>query len=101
MILDNFGTKNSSLSILSIMSFDGLKLDKGLITNIVTNTRSQIVAKAVVDVCRKLGATIAATGVETQDQLNVLKELQCDYAQGDFFNKPIAVDTFELRYLQE
>lgn len=100
VILDNFGTKNSSLSVLSIMEFDGLKLDRSLMTNIVSNRRSQIVAKAIVDVCRELGATVTATGIETQDQFNILKELQCDYAQGFFFNKPIAPEAFETRYLQ-
>ncbi|MDD3362594.1 MAG: bifunctional diguanylate cyclase/phosphodiesterase [Hespellia sp.] len=101
VILDNFGTKNSSLSILSIMEFDSLKLDKGLITNIVSSRRSQIVAKAIVDVCKELGASVTASGIETQDQFNILKELHCDYAQGFFFNKPIAPEAFEVRYLQD
>ena len=78
--------KDSSFSILSIMEFDGLKLDKSLITNIVGNRRSRIVAKAVIDICRQLGAYVLASGVETQDQLNVLEELGCDYAQGTLFN---------------
>lgn len=99
--LDHFGAKNSSFSILSIMEFDGLKLDSSLVANIVGNSRSQIVAKAVIDVCRKLGVHVAASGVETQDQLNVLKELGCDYVQGPLFNKPITIDTFEVRYLKQ
>lgn len=101
VILDHFGAKNSSFSILSIMEFDGLKLDTSLVTNIVGSTRSQIVARAVIDICRRLGTSILADGVETQDQLNVLKELGCDYAQGTFFNKPITIDTFEVRYLKD
>ena len=101
VVLDHFGAKNSSFSILSIMEFDGLKLDKSVITDIVRNSRSQIVAKAVIDICRQLGAYVEAAGVETQDQLNVLKELGCDYAQGALFNKPIKIETFELRYLKE
>lgn len=100
VILDHFGAKNSSFSILSLMEFDGLKLDKSLITNIVANSRSQIVAKAVIDICRQLGAYVIASGVETQDQLNVLEELGCDLAQGAFFNKPITIETFEVRYLK-
>ena len=100
VVLDHFGAKDSSFSILSIMEFDGLKLDKSLVTNIVGNNRSQIVAKAVIDVCRQLGVHVAAAGVETQDQLNVLKELGCDYAQGTLFNKPITIDTFEVRYMK-
>ena len=101
VILDHFGAKNSSFSILSIMAFDGLKLDESLITNIVGNRRSRIVAKAVVEICRQLGAYVLAEGVETQDQLNVLEELGCDYAQGTLFNKPITIDTIEVRYLKE
>ena len=100
VILDHFGAKDSSFSILSLMEFDGLKLDKSLITNIVGNRRSQIVAQAVIDICRQLGAYVQAAGVETQDQLNVLAELGCDYAQGAFFNKPITIETFEVRYLR-
>ena len=100
VILDHFGAKDSSFSILSLMEFDGLKLDKSLITNIVGNTRSRIVAQAVIDICRQLGASVQASGVETQDQLNVLKELGCDYVQGSLFNKPITIETFEVRYLK-
>ena len=100
VILDHFGAKDSSFSILSLMEFDGLKLDKSLITNIVGNARSRIVAQAVIDICRQLGASVQAAGVETQDQLNVLKELGCDYAQGTLFNKPITIESFEVRYLK-
>ena len=100
VILDHFGAKDSSFSILSLMEFDSLKLDKSLITDIVGNSRSHIVARAVIDICRQLGASVQASGVETQDQLNVLKELGCDYAQGALFNKPITIETFEVRYLK-
>ena len=101
VILDHFGAKDSSLSILSVMEFDGLKLDKGIVSNIVSSGRSRIVAKAVIDICRQLGAYVLASGVETQDQLNVLNELGCHYAQGSLFNKPITIDTFEVRYLKD
>lgn len=77
-----------------------MKLDKSLVANIVGNNRSRIVAKAIIDICRQSGAFVSASGVETQDQLNVLKELGCDYAQGSLFNKAITIDTFETRYLQ-
>ena len=101
VILDHFGSKNSSFSILSLMEFDGLKLDKSVISNLVGNRRSRLVAKAVIDICRQLGAVVMASGVETQDQVNVLEELGCDYAQGSFFNKAITIETFEVRYLKE
>lgn len=100
VVLDRFGAKNSSFGILSVMQFDGLKLDQSLTANIVGNRRCQIVSQAVVDVCQRLGVNVSAAGVETQDQLNVLKEMGCDYVQGTLFNKPITVDTFEVRYLK-
>ena len=98
--LDHFGHRESSFSVLAMMEFDGLKFDKHMISDIVTNGREQIAAKAVIDLCHRLGVNVIAAGVETQDQLNVLKELGCDYAQGSMFNKPITVDTFEIRYLK-
>ncbi len=101
VILDHFGAKESTVSILSIMEFDGLKVDKSIVANIVGNRRSQIVAKAVTDICRQLGVPVSAGGVETRDQLNVLKELGCSCVQGSLFNKPITIDTFEVRYLKD
>ena len=96
------GTASYDLIVPLInMDFDGLKLDESLITNLVGNRRSRVVAKAVIDICHQLGCSVLAESVETQDQLNVLQELGCDYAQGTLFNKPIKVETFEVRYLKE
>ena len=73
VILDHFGAKESTVSILTIMEFDGLKIDKSIVANIVGNRRNRIVAKAVADACCQLGVTVSASGVETRDQLNVLE----------------------------
>ncbi|MCI7180665.1 MAG: GGDEF domain-containing protein [Schaedlerella sp.] len=100
VLLDHFGAKDSSISILSIMEFDGLKLDKGMVTNLVGSRRTQIVAGAVVEVCHRIGVSVIAEGVETRDQMNMLKELGCDYVQGPLFNKPITIETFEIRYMK-
>ena len=62
VILDHFGAKDSSFSILSLMEFDGLKLDKSVISNIVGNGRSRIVAQAVIDICRQLGSVCSGSG---------------------------------------
>lgn len=99
VILEHFGSRKSSVSILSVMEFDGLKLDSSIVEDIVRNHRCQVVAGAILDVCNQLGVTAIACGVVTQDQLNVLKELGYENAEGVLFNKPITVDTFEKRYL--
>lgn len=100
VILDHFGSQASSLSVLGGMEFDGLKLDDGVVEQIVGSGRMRTLAKAVIDVCHQFGSLVMASGVETQDQLNVLGELGCDYAQGSLFNKAITADTFEVRYLK-
>ena len=89
------------MSVLQNMEFDALKLDHSIVENIVANRRCQIVAEAVLQISRQLGTLLIASGVVTQDQLNVLKELGYEYAEGVLFNKPITVETFEVRYLDQ
>ena len=99
VVLDQFGSKQSSLASIAIMEFDVLKLDRSIVEDIVGNHRCQVVAQAILDTCRRLGVNSIASGVVTQDQLNVLKELGYQNAEGVLFNKPITVETFEVRYL--
>lgn len=99
VVLNRFGSKQSSLSSIAIMEFDVLKLDRSIVEDIVGNHRCQVVAQAILDTCRRLGVHSIASGVVTQDQLNVLKELGYQNAEGVLFNKPITVETFEVRYL--
>lgn len=99
VVLDNFGSRDSSLSILSMMDFDGLKLDHSIVEDIVSNHRCQVLARSVLNICNQLGIPAVASGVITQDQLNMLREMGYEYAEGVLFNKPITVETFEKRYL--
>jgi EAL domain-containing protein (putative c-di-GMP-specific phosphodiesterase class I) len=99
--LDHFGGESSSFSTLSLMAFDSLKLDSGIIADIVVDSRNQVIIKGVIEICKQLGATVIADGIDTIDQLNVLKEYGCDYVQGTYFNKPIAVETFQVRYMEK
>lgn len=101
VILGDFASEESSMSVLQNMEFDALKLDHSIVENIVANRRCQIVAEAVLQISRQLGTLLIASGVVTQDQLNVLKELGYEYAEGVLFNKPITVETFEVRYLDQ
>ena len=99
--LDHFGRKDSGFLTLSLMSFDSLKLDANIIADIVVNSRNQIIIKELIGVCKQLGATVIADGIETIDQLNVLKEYGCDFVQGTYYNKAIAVETFQVRYMEK
>lgn len=98
--LDDFGSRYSSMSILSIMDFDTLKIDKSLIDTIVINDRAAKTVETCILFCKKLGFTCLAEGVETASQLDVLKKLGCDLIQGYYTDKPVPTHVFENRYMQ-
>lgn len=97
--LDDFGASFSNLSILNTMQFDVLKLDKSIINNIVSADKSRIIIKKVLELCDDLMIESIAEGVESEEQLEVLKAMGCMQAQGYLFNKPIPVKDFENKYL--
>jgi diguanylate cyclase (GGDEF)-like protein len=99
--LDNFGRKDSSFLTLSLMAFDSLKISSEIISDIVVNNKNQVIVKGIIGICKGLGATVIANGIETKDQLNVLKEYGCDFVQGTYFNKAIAIETFQTRYMEK
>lgn len=98
--LDDFGSEYSSLSVLSAINFHSLKLDKSIISDIVTNQMSNYIVESTIRLCKEAGMISVAEGVETEEQLNAVMELGCDIAQGYFFNKPIPPEDFEEKYIR-
>ncbi len=96
--LDDFGAKYSNISFLSVLHFDHLKLDKGLVNNLMTNESARLIVKNIMNLCCDLNVDVIAEGVESQEQLEILKELKCYYIQGYYYDKPIPVESFEERY---
>lgn len=86
--MDDFGTKYSNLAVLTQFEFDTVKIDRSMITDIVDNKKNQIVLKHNVSMLTELGMEIVIEGVETSDQVRVLKELGCDIVQGFYFGRP-------------
>ncbi|NLC78366.1 MAG: EAL domain-containing protein, partial [Ruminococcaceae bacterium] len=97
--LDDFGSEYSSLSVLSAIKFNSLKLDKSIISDIVTNKMSRFIVENTIRLCRETAMISVAEGVETEEQFNTLKELGCNIAQGYYFNKPIPPEDFEEKYI--
>ncbi|MGB6128093.1 MAG: GGDEF domain-containing phosphodiesterase [Psychrilyobacter sp.] len=93
--LDDFGTSFSSISYLRNLPFDKLKIDKMFIKNMTTDQRDYNIVKSSIDLGKSLGLKIIAEGVEDLDTLNLLKELNCDSAQGYFFTKPLESKKFK------
>lgn len=98
--IDDFGTENANLALLSEIDFDVLKLDKSLLDNIALNPKSQTIVKSIADVCHNLGVQMVAEGIETEEQLLALRSCGVDVAQGYLFSKPISVEEYETRFLK-
>lgn len=98
--MDDFGTKYSNISALTVIELDALKLDKSLVNDLPSNESTRIIVRNVLSTCRELGIQSVAEGVESVEQLNILRDMGCDQAQGYFFNKPIPQEDFQNQYLR-
>jgi len=86
--LDDFGTGYSSLSYLADFPIDILKIDRSFVSKIGEHKQEAIVS-AMVAMGKAMGMTVVAEGIETEEQLQYLRDLDCDIAQGYFFSKPL------------
>jgi EAL domain-containing protein (putative c-di-GMP-specific phosphodiesterase class I) len=93
-VLDDFGTGYSSLSYLERFPIDALKIDRSFVAGLDTGGSAAIVT-AIVSMAHSLDLRVTAEGVETEDQLEHLRRLGCEYAQGYFFGRPAAPDAHE------
>ena len=101
LALDDFGSKYSNLSILNDLSFHVIKLDKTLVDQLHDNTRSQTIMKNIIRMCKEIRVShILAEGIETKEQLDFLSQYECEYGQGYFFSRPVALDQFN-RFIEE
>ena len=93
--MDDFGSGYSSLNMLSQMSLDILKLDMKFIQNEFAKPSAQSILGDVVSMAHRLHLGVVAEGVETQEQVQRLKAVGCDYVQGYYFAKPMPAAEFE------
>ncbi len=97
--LDDFGSGHSNLSALQASDFDEIKLDMGLTRDIHLSAKSKTLAKVALNLCHELeGMVSVAEGIETIEQYDVLKNLNCHKGQGYYFSKPICISEFEQKY---
>jgi diguanylate cyclase (GGDEF)-like protein len=99
--IDDFGTGYSSLSYIQEFSFNRLKIAKELIDKISTDSSNNHIVEAIVMMSKSLSVTTIAEGVETYEQLEILKDIGCDEIQGYIFSKPLPAKEFEASFLNE
>jgi EAL domain-containing protein (putative c-di-GMP-specific phosphodiesterase class I) len=87
--IDDFGTGYSSLSYLQRLPVDTLKIDRTFISQLGRQAESQEIVSAIITLAHNLGMGVAAEGVETAEQAQGLKEMQCEYGQGFYYYRPL------------
>ena len=97
--MDDFGSGYSSLNMLSSLPIDVLKMDIAFIRNIERNEKDFRLVELIVDIARYLKVPVVAEGVETENQLKLLRDAGCDLVQGYYFSRPLPAEEFERKLL--
>jgi diguanylate cyclase (GGDEF)-like protein len=93
--LDDFGTGYSSLSYLQGLPIDVLKIDRSFTMNLDSVEENRKIIETILMLGKSLGAQVVAEGVETYEQLDYLRSVDCDYGQGFFFSRPVDEEALE------
>jgi len=97
--IDDFGTGFSSLSYLSKLPVDTLKIDRSFVADMVSGAGGMTLVSVIINMAHALKLNVVAEGVETEEQQRQLRLMRCDEMQGYLFGKPVPVDIFEQKYL--
>jgi diguanylate cyclase (GGDEF)-like protein/PAS domain S-box-containing protein len=93
--LDDFGTGYSSMAYLQKLDIDFIKIDQSFVQGLTRHSTQFILCRAMVVMAHAMGLKVMAEGVETGEQLHMLQEAGCDYAQGFYFSRPVPVPELE------
>ena len=93
--MDDFGSGYSSLNMLTTIPVDAIKMDMKFIRNMQKDEKSMKLVELVLDIAKFLHVPVIAEGVETEEQMALLKERGCDFIQGYYFSKPVPADEFD------
>lgn len=91
--MDDFGSGYSSLNTLNILPINELKIDKKFLDD--ASERSRFIIKSIISMSHGLGISVVCEGVEQAEQVNFLRKVGCDVAQGYFYSKPVPMGDFE------
>jgi diguanylate cyclase (GGDEF)-like protein len=97
--IDDFGTGFSSLSYLSKLPVDTLKIDRSFVVDMLSGPDGLTLVSVIINLAHALKLNVVAEGVETAEQLRQLQVLNCDEMQGYVFGRPVPSETFEKKYL--
>ncbi len=99
--LDDFGTGFSSLNYLKNLPLDTLKIDKSFVQGISDDEREKAITGTIVDLAHILELDVIAEGVETWEEAELLREMNCNHMQGYYFGRPQAPESLEAIFIKE
>lgn len=99
--MDDFGTGYSSLAYLTKLPIDEVKLDRSLITELSSDLQSQGMVRNIIRMAHDLDLVVTAEGIETQEQQQLLKLMDCDLIQGYYYSKPLTERDFVAMLIQQ
>jgi EAL domain-containing protein (putative c-di-GMP-specific phosphodiesterase class I) len=94
LALDDFGTGYSSLTNLKRFPIDALKIDQSFVRDLASDNEGSVIVTAMIGMGRNLHMQVVAEGVETRQQLEILREHGCHQAQGYYFSRPVPGEEF-------
>jgi diguanylate cyclase (GGDEF)-like protein len=97
--IDDFGTGFSSLSYLSKLPVNTLKIDRSFVTDMTGGPEGLALVSTIINLAHSLKLKVVAEGVETEEQSRLLRLLNCDEMQGYLFSKPVPIEDFETKFL--
>ena len=93
ILIDDFGTGYSSLSYLKHLPIDTLKIDRAFVRDMAVDANDAAIVRAIVGVAKSLGLQLVAEGIETAEQLECLRKLDCECGQGFYFSPPVSAES--------
>lgn len=99
-MIDDFGTGYSSLSYLKKYPIYALKIDKSFVLDLEHNPSNKQLVKTIITMAKGMDIRVVAEGVETEQHARYLAQLECDYAQGFYYSRPLSKDNL-LIYLKK
>lgn len=91
--IDDFGVSHASLNYLRLLPANKIKIDKVFIQNVTTGSKDYHIVTSIIALAQKLGMTVTAEGVETEEQVDILQKMNCDEIQGYYFSKPVPIES--------
>jgi len=99
--IDDFGTGNAAIGYLKDLPIDVIKIDRSYVSGADRNARDEAIASGMVALAQRLDATVVAEGVETREQLHMLREWGAQECQGFYFSPAIDADEFHAQFAQQ